>query len=98
MKKLKLMILSFIAIAFIGGALAFKAKFGLQYYCATTKGGNTHACVLTNARPTNLSPSFSSKITPAADIEGVSTCSTFDELGNKIPITCSTPQWVTTRE
>lgn len=40
MKKIKIMLLSLVLFAVIGGALAFKAKRGNRYYCLITTNLN----------------------------------------------------------
>ena len=91
------MLLSFALLAVVGGALAFKAKFQTFKYCTTTTQGNTLDCKLIDARIAAVGTNVL-YTTAQPNEQGVFGCTTLDQDQNVIPLTCSTPTTITTRD
>jgi hypothetical protein len=96
MKRVKMMLLSFALLAVVGGALAFKAKYGSLDFCYTTTTiTQTPLCRLTlNSLEVDNGLRFTYYTTPSVFIEGIGD-QCIKEANNQTPLTCTTKIEVT---
>jgi hypothetical protein len=89
MKKVKTMLISFALLTIVGGALAFKAKYGPLSFCYTTTNTQNSPCsLIENVRQDPICIIIYT--TPSVYLEGVGFQCT-KEADKVTPLTCTTP-------